>query len=57
MSQNFWCKFLNNHKYEIIEELEIKDAHDFVVGKNIISRCTNCGKIEVTTVYTELGYE
>lgn len=57
MSQNAWCKFLNCHRYEIIKEEELKEAHGNVVGKVIISRCTNCGKISRKIIYTETGYE
>ena len=56
MKQNVWCKFLNLHKYEIIKEEELKDAHGILVGKVIISRCSNCGKIKSVRIYTETGY-
>lgn len=57
MSQNGWCKFFGLHKYEIMREEEFKDSHGAVVGKVIISRCTNCGKINRKVIYTETGYE
>ena len=56
MKQNVWCKFLNLHKHEIIKEEELKDAHGILVGKVIISRCSNCGKIKSVRIYTETGY-
>lgn len=54
--QNFWCRFLDLHKYEIIEKAAKVDAKDNVIGTVIISRCTNCGKIKAKTIYTEEGY-
>lgn len=56
MKQNVWCKFLNFHKYEIIKEEPMRDRKNNVIGKVIISRCTNCGKLRQTTIYTEEGY-
>ena len=50
MKQDFKC-FVGSHKYEIHDEQDIKLAGtDIVVGKAIISRCTNCGKINVEEV-------
>lgn len=56
MKQNVWCKFLNLHKYEIIKEEPMRDRKSNVIGKVIISRCTNCGKLRQTVIYTEEGY-
>ena len=56
MKQNVWCKFLNLHKYEILKEEELRDTHGTLVGKVIVSRCTNCGKIKSVRIYTETGY-
>ena len=56
MKQNVWCKFLNLHKYEIMQEEPMRDRKSNVIGKVIISRCTNCGKLKQTTIYTEEGY-
>lgn len=56
MKQNVWCKFLNLHKYEIMKEESMRDRKNNVIGKVIISRCTNCGKLRQTTIYTEEGY-
>lgn len=56
MKQNVWCKFLNLHKYEIIEEEKRTDSKGNVIGKVIISRCINCGKLKQTIIYTEEGY-
>lgn len=53
MKQNIWCKLLNLHKYEIIREEKKTDQKGNVIGVVIISRCTNCGKIKYTTIYTE----
>lgn len=56
MSQNSWCKFFGIHKYEVLKEEELREAHGNVVGKVIISRCTNCGKVTSKLIYTETGY-
>lgn len=56
MKQNVWCKFLNLHKYEIMQEEQKTDRKGNVIGKVILSRCTNCGKIKQTIIYTEEGY-
>ena len=46
--------FIGFHKYEIIKEVEVKDVDtDTVVGINIVSRCTNCGKINSTFVSSD----
>ena len=56
MKQNVWCKFLNLLKYEIMQEEPMRDRKSNVIGKVIISRCTNCGKLRQTVIYTEEGY-
>lgn len=56
MTQNVWCRFLNLHKYEIIKEDWKTDKKGNDIGKVIISRCINCGKIKQTIIYTEEGY-
>lgn len=56
MKQNIWCKFFKLHKYEIIQQEKKTDPKGNIIGKVIISRCTNCGKIKQTTIYTEEGY-
>lgn len=46
--------FIGLHKYEVIKEIEVKDVDtDNVVGINIVSRCTNCGKINSTFVSSD----
>lgn len=46
--------FIGLHKYEVIKEVEVKDVDtDSVVGINIVSRCTNCGKINSTFVSSD----
>jgi len=44
------------HHYEIHKELEVKDSNDTTVGINIVSRCSNCGKIKVEFVATNADY-
>lgn len=57
MKQNVWCKIFNLHKYDILREETLTDRHGNIIGTVIISRCTNCGKITHTTIYTEDEYE
>ena len=48
--------FIGLHKYEVIKEVEVKDVDtdtDTVVGINIVSRCTECGKIKSTFVSSD----
>ena len=42
--------------YEIMQEEKKTDRKGNVIGKVILSRCTNCGKIKQTVIYTEEGY-
>ena len=56
MKQNVWCKFFNLHKYEIMKEEPVGERKTYEIGKVIISRCTNCGKLKQTVIYTEEGY-
>lgn len=50
MTQDLKC-MVGSHKYEIVSEEPVKLAGtDIVIGKAIISRCTNCGKIDVEEV-------
>lgn len=53
MKQNVWCRLFNLHKYEVIKEEQLIDTKGNVVGLVIVSRCSNCGKIKQTTIYTE----
>lgn len=57
MTQNVWCRFFNIHKYEILKEEELKNSYNILVGKVIISRCSNCGKIKSVRIYTDCDYE
>lgn len=47
---NFKC-LLGMHHYEVLKE---EDVHlygcDTIVGKNIVSRCADCGKVKVTYI-------
>ena len=56
MTQNVWCKLFGIHKYEVLKEEVLRDAHGTLVGKVIVSRCTNCGKIKSVRIYIETGY-
>ena len=56
MTQNVWCKFFNVHKYEILKEEELRNSYNILVGKVVISRCSNCGKIKSIKIYTETSY-
>ena len=57
MKQDMKC-FLGCHKYEVLKEEDIKLAGtEVIVGKVIVSRCTNCGKIHTEIVdTTTFGY-
>ena len=55
MSQDVKC-FVGLHKYEVLEKKDIKNPYGAIVGMTIISRCTNCGKIKETIVYTDNNY-
>ena len=52
MSQDLKC-FFGLHKYEVLEEKEIKNSYGIVLGSTIVSRCSNCGKIKETSIYTD----
>jgi hypothetical protein len=52
MSQDIKCAF-GLHKYEILEEKELKTSYGIVVGSVIISRCSNCGNIKKKVIYTD----
>lgn len=53
--QDLKC-FLHLHKYEIYKEEECKDVRGNVIGKIIISRCSNCDKIKSTIIETVKNY-
>lgn len=55
MSQDL-KSWLGLHKYEVLEKKDVKNPYGAIVGTTIISRCTNCGKIHETTVYTDNNY-
>lgn len=55
MSQDCKCWF-GLHHYEVHAEKDIKNPYGAVVGTTIISRCSNCGKIKETTIYTDNNY-
>lgn len=52
MKQDMKC-FLGSHKFEVLKEEDVKLAGtDMVIGKAIISRCSNCGKIDTEVINT-----
>ena len=55
MGLNKQC-FIGLHHYEVHKEVEVKDSTDSTVGINIVSRCSNCGKIKVEFVATNATY-
>lgn len=55
MGLNKQC-FIGLHHYEVYKEVEVKDFSDATVGINIVSRCSNCGKIKVEFVATNANY-
>lgn len=58
MGLNKQC-FIGLHHYEVYKELEVKDSNytdNTTVGINIISRCSNCGKIKIKFVATDANY-
>lgn len=57
MKQNIWCKLFGLHKYEVFKEEKKLDTKGNPIGIIIISRCSNCGKLKHTTIYTEAGHE
>lgn len=57
MKQNIWCKLFNLHKYEVFKEEDRLDSKGNKIGLVIVSRCSNCGKLKHTIIYTEQGHE
>lgn len=55
MSNDFKC-FIGLHKYEVLDTKEIKNPYGVVVGTTIVSRCSICGKIKETGIYTDNSY-
>lgn len=55
MSPDLKC-YLGLHHYEVLEKKDLKNPYDAVIGVAIISRCTNCGKIKETYIYTDNNY-
>lgn len=51
MSQDIKC-LIGLHKYEVLKEEPIVNATKDVVGKVIICRCNNCGKIITIKIIT-----
>lgn len=55
MKQDLKC-FFRLHKYEVFKEEELKDYRGDIIGKVIISRCANCGKIKSIKIKTVENY-
>lgn len=55
MGQDLKC-FFGLHKYEVLKEDYIRDYRDNIIGKVIINRCNNCGKIKATNIITIKEY-
>lgn len=52
MKQDLKC-FFGAHKFEVYQEKDMTLAGtEIVVGKVIISRCENCGKLDVEEIKT-----
>lgn len=51
MSQDIKC-FVGLHKYEVLNEENMIDVRNNIIGKVIISRCANCGKIKTKYIDT-----
>ena len=50
-----WIRcFLTLHKRQLYKEEPVTNFKNEIVGKNIISRCENCGKINVKYVANKL---
>lgn len=53
--QDLKC-FFRLHKYEVYKEEEYKNIYGNIIGKVIISKCSNCGKIKSTIIETVKNY-
>lgn len=51
MKEDIKC-LIRLHHYEIIETLDYRDVRGNVIGKVIISRCKNCGKLKQYKILT-----
>lgn len=49
---NNWKCLFGLHSFEVYKEFDYTDIRGNVIGKKIVSRCSNCGKLKVTTVNT-----
>ena len=55
MSQDAKC-WIGLHKYEVLEKKEVINPYNAKIGIIIISRCSNCGKINEDIIYTDNNY-
>lgn len=49
--QDFKC-FFGEHHYEVYKEIPLTDIRNNIIGKIIINRCSNCGKIKQIRIIT-----
>ena len=50
-NRDFKC-WIGMHKYEVLSNEDLLDIKSNIVGKVIINRCVNCGKIKHNKVVT-----
>lgn len=52
MNKNkLYCAF-GLHQFEVYKEEKLSDVRGNIIGKVIINRCSNCGKIKSYKIYT-----
>lgn len=56
MKKFFKCLF-GGHEYEVLKEYNIQNVRGETIGTVIVSRCSNCGKITETRIYTTDCYQ
>ena len=48
--------FIGSHHFEIYKEEQLTDCRGNVIGKVIINRCNNCGKIRKVEIRTNVNF-
>ena len=51
MDKKLTCAF-GLHQFEVYKEDELSDVRGNIIGKIIINRCINCGRIKSYKIYT-----